>query len=114
MVLLNFIKDKYLRVVGPVSFLILFLAAIIFYLSLGSTAGPLIIHFDVHKGVDFLGGWLDVFGILITAFIILSINFFLSTFLYERERFLSYIFAFTSLLLSILILIAISVIINVN
>jgi len=110
----SLIKDKYLRVVAAVSFLILFLTAVIFYLALGSTTAPLIIHFDAYKGIDFLGSRLDVFGILLSALVIILINLFLSNFLYNRERFLSYIFTFVSLLISILILIIISVIVNVN
>jgi hypothetical protein len=110
----SLIKDKYLRVVAAVSFLILFLTAVIFYLTFGSITAPLIIHFDAYKGIDFLGDRLDVFGILLSALIMISINLFLSNFLYNRERFLSYIFAFVSLLLSILILITVSAIINVN
>jgi hypothetical protein len=110
----NLIKDKYLRVVAVAGLLILFLSAIIFYLALGSTGQRLIIHFDAYKGIDFLGDRLDVFGILLSALVMILINLSLSDFLYNRERFLSYIFAFVSLLLSILILIIISVIINVN
>lgn len=111
---MNIIKDKYIRVVGAVSLLILILAGVIFYLTLGLIEQPLIIHFDAYKGVDFLGSQMDVFGILAIGLITLLINFFLSDFLYNRERFLSYIFSFVSLLFSILILIIISVIINVN
>jgi len=114
MIFSNLIKDKYLRVIAIISFLILFLAAIIFYLALGSTTTPLIIHFDAYKGVDFLGSRWDVFGILLSTLVMILINLFLSNFLYNRERFLSYIFGFVSLLTSILILVAIGVIISVN
>jgi len=110
----NLIKDKYLRVVAVASLLILFLTALIFYFTLGSITTPLIIHFDAYKGIDFLGSRLDVFGILLSALVMILINLFLSNFLYNRERFLSYIFTFVSLLISILILIAIGVIISVN
>ncbi|MBN2198183.1 hypothetical protein JW698_03310 [Candidatus Wolfebacteria bacterium] len=114
MISLNFIKDKYLCIVGVISILILFLTGVISYLSVDSINSPLIIHFNIYKGVDFLGNWFDILGILIVALVMISINFFLSDFLYNRERFLSYIFGFTSLLISILILIIISVIININ
>ena len=110
----NIIKDKYLRVVAALSLLILILATLIFYSSLGSTTTPLIIHFDAYKGIDFLAGRAEAFGILLSALVMILINFFLADFLYSRERFLSYIFGFVSLELSILILIAISVIISVN
>ncbi len=114
MILSKIIKDKYLRVIGGMSLFILLLALMIFYVTLGSTTTPLIIHFDAYKGIDLIGGRLEVFGILLLGLMITLINLFLAGFIYKRERFLSYIFAFASLGLSILILMAISVIIYVN
>ncbi len=114
MVLSNIIKDKYIRVLGGLSLLILILTGIIFYLGLGSITAPLVIHFDTYRGIDFLGSPLQAFGIIISAFVIILINLLLANFLYSRERFLSYIFTFVSFDLAILILIAISVIISVN
>ncbi len=74
----------------------------------------LIVHFDAYKGIDFLGNKIDVFGILLSALVMVLINLFLAEFLYNRERFLSYIFGFISFGLILLILIAISVIISAN
>ncbi|MEK7162739.1 MAG: hypothetical protein AAB696_00400 [Patescibacteria group bacterium] len=111
---INIIKDKYLRVIVVLSFLILFLSVIIFYLKLGQQTMPLIIHFEAGQGIDFLAGRMEVLGILLSALVIISINFFLADFLYYRERFLSYIFGFGSLIVAVLILIIISVIVSVN
>lgn len=107
-------KDKYLRVVFGISFTILIFIFLFTLLKLGNIAFPLIIHFDAYKGIDFLGGKMEVFGILISTFSILLINAFLANFLYNRERFLSYILGFAGLGLMILILIAMSVIISIN
>lgn len=114
MVLSSIIKDKYLRMVGGLSLFILLLTLIILYVSLGSANGPLIIHVDPYRGIDFQGTITDVFGILISGAVIILINLFLADFLYSRERFLSYIFSFSNLGLSALILIIISVIISLN
>jgi len=110
----HIIKDKYLRIVGGMSLLILLLAIMIFYATLGSITTPLIIHFDSYRGIDIVGGRAEVYAILILGLILILINLFLAEFIYKRERFLSYIFAFASLLISTLILMAISVIISVN
>jgi len=110
----NILKDKYLRVVSAISLLILLLTGLIFYAQINSSAKLLIIHFNANKGADFWGSRGDVFGILISGLIIILINLFLSDFLYHRERFLSYIFSFANLVVSILILITINVIISVN
>jgi len=114
MIFKNILKDKYFRVVSAISLLLWLVAGLIFYAWPGSSSHSLILHFDANKGVDFLGGEGDIFGILLSGLIIILINLFLSNFLYNRERFLAYIFSFANLLVSILILIVISVIINVN
>ena len=114
MLFANIIKDKYLRVVGALSILVVFLAGAVFYLKLGQTATSLIIRFEADKDIDFLAGRMEVFGILLSALAMILINFFLANFLYRRERFLSYIFSFASLVVAVLILIIISVIISVN
>ncbi|MFA5099071.1 MAG: hypothetical protein WC461_02545 [Candidatus Paceibacterota bacterium] len=113
MILRHILKDKYLRITAALSVFVLFLAAVIF-----SFAGPfnekLILHFDSYNGIDLLGGQWQIFGVLFGALAILVINFYLSNFLYPRDRFLSYLFVFSGLLFSILILTAVSVIIYVN
>ena len=114
MIFFHVLKDKYLRVVFVLIFLILFFLSLVSFVKLADISSPLIIHFDVYKGIDFFGGKTKIFGILFSAFIMILINFFLADFLYNRQRFLSYIFSFGSLAISILILIAVSVIISVN
>jgi|GEM_PF-529168 len=113
MILRHILKDKYLRIIAALSVFVLLLAAIIF-----AAAGPfnnsLILHFDSYNGIDLLGGVWQVFGVLFAALVILAVNLYLSDFLYSRDRFLSYLFVFSGLLLSILILTAVSVIIYVN
>lgn len=110
----NIIKDKYLRVVSAISLVVWLLAGVIFSVMLGSSSASLIIHFESVKGADFLGSKLDVFGILLAVLIIILINLFLANFLYYRERFLSYIFSFANLAVSVLILVIIGAIISVN
>lgn len=92
----------------------LILAAGVAYIRLAEIKTPLIIHFDAFKGIDFLGDRFDVFNILIVALVIVLINFFLAEFIFDRQRFLSFVFAYISLAASALTLIAIAVIISVN
>jgi hypothetical protein len=108
------LKDKYLRVIFVLSFLTLFFLSLVAFVKLQDVSSPLIIHFDAYKGIDFFGGKTEIFGILFSAFVMFLMNFFLADFLYNRQRFLSYIFSFTSLAINILILIAVSVIISIN
>ncbi len=113
-VLSSIIKDRYLFVVFGLSFLILLAISPFIYFRLAGDEGFLIIHFDAYKNIDFFGGRFDIFGILISALAIVSVNLFLADFLYNRERFLSYILCFGSFVLAVLILIVVSVIISVN
>ncbi|MBI5306703.1 hypothetical protein HZB04_03940 [Candidatus Wolfebacteria bacterium] len=108
------IKDKYLRAVFGLSFLLLIFLLAIVFAKLRDISAPLIIHFDVYRGIDFFGGKLEIFGIIATAFIAVVINFLLADFFYWRERFLSYVLGFGSLAFVILILIAVGVIVNIN
>lgn len=111
---MNIIKDKYLRVVFVLSFLVFIFTLAEIFLQLNKLSVPLIIHFDIYRGIDFLGGKMEIFGILISSFIAIFINFIFSNFFYYRERFISYGFGLASFGLSILILIAVSVIISIN
>lgn len=107
-------KNKNFIVVFGLSLGFLILAAGIAYIRLAEIKTPLIIHFDAFKGIDFLGNSFDVFNILIVALVIVLINLFLAEFIFDRQYFLSFVFAYISLSVSTLILIAISVIISIN
>lgn len=111
----NVYKDKQLRVVFGLSFLILTFGFVLVFLKLGGVDGGLVIHFDAYKRtIDFTGGRLEIFGMLISVLAAVSMNAFLADFVYSRERFLSHLLGFVSLALTVLILIVISVIISVN
>ena len=60
----NFIKDKSLRLVFGLSFSILVFEFVFIYLELIGADTPLVIHFDAYKGIDFIGGKTEVFGVL--------------------------------------------------
>lgn len=108
------VRDRYFSVAAGLSLVLLIVAAGLFYVQIGPSDKPMILHFDSYRGIDFLGNKAQVFKIILSALVLFLINFFLAAFLYNRERFLSYIFVFATLAISILILIAIGVIISVN
>jgi len=94
-------------------FLLLFTAVFVF-LKFFNTSGPIIIHFDFFNGINFVGRKEEVFGILAVDFAIAAINFLLAEFIYQRERFMSYLISFATLVLSILFLMAVAVVSSVN
>jgi hypothetical protein len=99
-----------------------FLTAVIFlivgfsvsYIRLADVQNLLIIHFDSFRGIDFLGDKQDVFGILAVGLAVMTVNGFLANVFYYRERFFSYLLSFSSVVLSLLILIAVFAIISIN
>jgi len=108
------IKDKYLRVIFAINAAILLVVFALIYSNFIGIKSPIIIHFDAYKGIDFLGTRIDIFGIFLSALVIFVINLFFANYLFYRERFLSYLFASTTLFLMILFLIAVAAIISVN
>ena len=93
----------------------LILAALISaILNFYKTNNLLIMHYDGYKGIDFLGDKTDVFSLIGISAIIIIINAGLANRVYFRERFLAYSLSFSSLALSLLILIGVFAIISIN
>ncbi|MDO8442732.1 MAG: hypothetical protein Q7S81_00480 [bacterium] len=74
----------------------------------------LIMHYDGYKGIDFLGDKGDVFSLIGISATMIILNAWLANRTYFRERFLAYLFSFSSLALSVLILIGVFAIISIN
>lgn len=110
----HILKDKYLRFALLVTIAVFLFTLVFTIISFSGASGSLVIHFDAFKGIDFVGTKTQVFGIMAVGFVILLINFLLAEFIYRRERFFAYAIVFSSLILSILLLIVISVINSVN
>lgn len=108
-------SNKTLRNVFIGSVVVLLAAAAVGLPDFFRNPGPFIIHFSFSKGlIDFLSGRAALLEILLFGFLVCAINYFFADRLYEKERFMSYIFAFAALLASGLILIAVSFISAVN
>ncbi|HBT75211.1 TPA: hypothetical protein DEB29_04385 [Candidatus Wolfebacteria bacterium] len=74
----------------------------------------IVLHFDAYRGIDFVGGRIDLVGILLSAYIMLALNLLLADFLYARDRFFSYVLAFASLLLAMLFAVAMMIVYSIN
>jgi hypothetical protein len=107
-------KNYYLTASFGLSLLILIVSFSLYYIELADAKNLLVIHFKSLGGVDFLGSKWDALAILFSGLIITVINFLLAILLYNRQRLLSYLAGTATLLLSLLILLAITVIIIVN
>lgn len=114
MFLPNIIKDKYLRVVLAVTFALHTIISVIALVKFLPRRESIVLHFDAYRGIDFVGGRIDLVGILLSGYVMLALNFLLADFLYSRDRFFSYVLSFASLLLAMLFAVAIMIVYSVN
>lgn len=107
-------KYSYITSLFGLSLVILIVAFSFFYVRLADVEHLIIVHFESLRGVDFLGSKKEVVGILASGLVLNFINFLLAAFLYNRQRFLSYLIGLVNVFISLLILLTIIVIISVN
>jgi magnesium-transporting ATPase (P-type) len=107
-------RDKMLIVFFGSSLFVLIAAALLVLFGLPSGNNNLILHFNAGEGVDMFGSRSQVLEILVVAFAIGVINALLAREIYYRERFLSYLIAFATLIISVFILVAAGVVVSVN
>lgn len=110
----DFIKHPFLALPFLASFLLLFIALLVFYIGSANFEDVFIIHFDPHRGIDFLGDTAAVYRMLALSWLVFLINLTLSKIISKREPFFSYLFGITTVIFSILIFIAVWAIISVN
>lgn len=114
MIVPHIIKDIHLRVVVGISLALHTIIAAIVLVKFLPRREAIVLHFDAYRGIDFVGGRIDVVGLLLSGYVMLALNFLLADFLYTRDRFFSYILAFASLLLAVLFAVAMMIVYSVN
>jgi len=112
--LLEFIRVKPLFYPFFISLILLSGIFVFAFLNLYGSDTLLVMHYDGYKGIDFLGDKSDVFSIIAISLVFIFLNVWLAKRVYFRERFLAYLLSFSSLILSLLILIGVFVIISIN
>ena len=109
------LKDKFIVSLFGLSVAFLFLAALIGSIGLPGSQGLLILRFDKFaEGANLIGGLRTVFGFGVVAAFVVFVNFLLAWEIYNRERFLAYVIAAATLIVSFLFLVAVSGIVAVN
>lgn len=109
------LRNKIIVTFFGLSIALLFVSALVGGIGLPSSQGSLIIRFDKFaQEANLIGGFRTVFGFGVTVSFVVLVNFLLAWEIYYRERFLSYIIAAATLIISFLFLVAISGIVTVN
>ena len=111
---MNILNQKILRIFLILSGAILLFSLILIYLNIGRLSQPIILHFDNFKGVDAFGDKIDVWGLWLVGLAMILINLALGELFFYKERVLSYLLVGINILFSILLLVIVAVIINVN
>lgn len=75
---------------------------------------PVILHYNVHFGVDEVGNWKNVFIMPTIAFVLLLFNLILARFFYFKEKPLAYLFAVSLVILQLLMAVGVISIILIN
>jgi len=111
---MNFWKEKSLRMIFILGGGIILVSFIFIAFRVGHLTTPVILHFDNFNGINFFGDRSNVWGVWFLGFIIALMNAGFAEFFYYRSRILSYVFLATNFFVSILLLVAVSVIVAVN
>lgn len=102
------LKNKHIVLMFSGSILLLVSSALVGLVGLPQEpGGPLIIRFDVASNeAELLGGVGTFFGLLGAVIFMVVLNFILALEVYNREKFLSYAIGATTLLITLLFLVA--------
>lgn len=73
--------------------------------SIKPTAETVFLHYTIHFGVDLAGPWSNIFFLPLLGFILILINFFLAYFIYDREKYLSFLLSLCTFAIQIFLLV---------
>lgn len=111
---MKFIKNRYITWAFLVAFVVLAASFILVYTRFGDYKGQAIVHYDAVSGEVKLGEVGSFYETWAVAVTIVFINGFIAIKILNFKPFFSYVLAFTSLFVSVLIFTAFKVIIAVN
>ncbi len=107
-------RDKVIISFFGIGLVLIIISALMIGFMIPKESGQLILHFDPEHNISFIGGKVMVLSVIALIAVVGLINLFIAREVYYRERFLSYLIAFVTLIISILCLIASGVIVAIN
>lgn len=114
MLVINFWREKPLRLLFLLGGGFLAISFAIVAVKIGSLSVPVILHFDYWSGIDLFGDRSSVWGVWFLGAAISLVNAGFAEFFFFRSRALSYAFLAANFLISILLFVAVSVMVTVN
>ena len=109
-----FFKDVHIRAALLVSSAIFAITVVLAYRAFHGIDHLLVIHFEAGHGIDLLGNGMNVFWFLAIGFFAYLLNIWIAHLFYGKEKIFSYVISYFTILLTLLILIATTVIISIN
>jgi hypothetical protein len=107
-------KEKPILIIMALTGGLFLLSLLLVSFNVAGFSSPVILHFDVFRGIDLFGEKIDVWVFLLTAFLIGFLNIILGEAFFYRQRLLAYLLISANLLFALLTLVAVGVIVTVN
>lgn len=108
------LREKLFWILLGISFLINIISWAWLYFAVPKGSFPFILHYNIYFGRDLLGERLALFQIPLVGLVILTINFALGYFLFNKDKFLAWVVLASTIALELLVLYASGIIISVN
>lgn len=110
-------KDKFFRIVFPLSILLNLIIWAFLYLNfwpLRETRGILPLHYNIYFGIDFVGEWYKIFIVPATGIFFIIINFLVADIVYLRDKVVSYFLAGAAIFIQMILGLAALAVIYLN
>jgi len=107
-------KEKPLFITTILSASLLLLSLLLIILNIHKVGSPVILHFDIFRGIDLFGNKIDIWFFWLSSLLIAFLNSALGEIFFYKERILSYLLVSSNLLFALITLVAVGVIITVN
>ncbi|OGL59205.1 hypothetical protein A3H10_01195 [Candidatus Uhrbacteria bacterium RIFCSPLOWO2_12_FULL_46_10] len=74
----------------------------------------LVLHYNIYFGIDLLGNWYEVLFIPLAGLILVILNAVVGSFVWRRDRVISYLLGFGTVILSFVVIVATSLLVYLN
>lgn len=110
----SYVRDRWIMLPGLIGICLQLFHWWYVISKINPTTEQLFLHYNILFGVDLIGEWWKIYLIPLFASIIFIVNFSLSYFFYQQNRFISKFLSVLTIFYEVLILIASLLIISLN
>ena len=108
-----YLKDSWIRL-AFIPAIVLCLLAILPIIFIMPRQENIVLHYNIYFGIDLLGNWHEVLFIPLAGLILVILNTIIGSFIWRHDRVISYILGFSTVILSALVVVAVSLLVYIN